>query len=467
MPMPEISVASSIEDAAAFDAIVVVTPDVAALEQELSASASASAPVAAAIGAALSRHRAVDKTLGDDGTATLLVVEAAPGGRVVVAGVGSRSGEGADVRLWGDAAASGVVRARGAGASRPLLLLHGAPDAEASCSSGSSLPPALAVALLGVLQALYEPLQAREHEGDDGRVKLEPVQQVGFVPPPSCACSHEQTALFVRRVRAIESGRRLARDVGNSDPERMTPQQCAAYIQQSLEGLPVSVQVVSDVAEIEREYPLAYAVARGSLPVERHHPRIVRLEYVPAEGTVDETLLFSAKGIVYDTGGADIKTGGIMAGMHLDKAGACNVAGFLKTVGLLRPAGLRVVAELGFVRNSCGSDSYVSDEIVRYERRHPACCLTDPTLPTDNLLTWCALSLSLSLSLSLFTNTSSHAGKRVQVLNTDAEGRMVLSDMLSHLRERVLQDRDAYPNPRFFTCATLTGHASRYARSCL
>jgi len=44
---------------------------------------------------------------------------------------------------------------------------------------------------------------------------------------------------------------------------------------------------------------------------------------------------------------------------------------------------------------------------------------------------------------------------------------MVLSDMLSHLRERVLQDRDAYPNPRFFTCATLTGHASRYARSCL
>jgi leucyl aminopeptidase len=58
-------------------------------------------------------------------------------------------------------------------------------------------------------------------------------------------------------------------------------------------------------------------------------------------------------------------------------------------------------------------------------------------------------------------NCRSHAGARVHVLNTDAEGRMVLSDMLSHLREKVLNDKDGHPNAHLFTCATLTGHAAR------
>ena len=45
---------------------------------------------------------------------------------------------------------------------------------------------------------------------------------------------------------------------------------------------------------------------------------------------------------MYDTGGADIKTNGIMAGMHMDKCGAANIAGFVKTVSLLKPKGLEV-----------------------------------------------------------------------------------------------------------------------------
>jgi leucyl aminopeptidase len=139
----------------------------------------------------------------------------------------------------------------------------------------------------------------------------------------------------------LENGKRLARDLGSGDPERMSPMNCASYIEQSFQGLPVKISIVSDLAEIESQYPLAYAVARASLHVARHHPRIVRIEYVP-EGSIDETLLFSGKGIVYDTGGADIKTGGIMAGMHMDKGGASNIAGFLKTVAMLQPKGLRV-----------------------------------------------------------------------------------------------------------------------------
>lgn len=68
--------------------------------------------------------------------------------------------------------------------------------------------------------------------------------------------------------------------------------------------------------------------------------------------------------MVYDTGGADIKISGTMPGMSRDKCGAANIAGFIKTVSLLKPKGLHIIAELGFVRNSVGSDSYVADEVI-------------------------------------------------------------------------------------------------------
>ncbi len=70
------------------------------------------------------------------------------------------------------------------------------------------------------------------------------------------------------------------------------------------------------------------------------------------------------KGVCYDTGGADVKTGGAMRGMSRDKGGAAAVAGFLKTVGALQPTTVNVSASLAFVRNSVGSDAYVSDEII-------------------------------------------------------------------------------------------------------
>jgi leucyl aminopeptidase len=45
---------------------------------------------------------------------------------------------------------------------------------------------------------------------------------------------------------------------------------------------------------------------------------------------VDKTLYLVGKGVTYDTGGADIKAGGVMAGMSRDKCGAAAVAGFMQ-----------------------------------------------------------------------------------------------------------------------------------------
>jgi leucyl aminopeptidase len=120
------------------------------------------------------------------------------------------------------------------------------------------------------------------------------------------------------------------------------------------------------------------------------------------------------KGVTYDTGGADVKAGGVMAGMHRDKGGASAVAGFLQVVNELKPTHLKVIGTMSMVRNSIGAEGYVADEII-----------------------------------------TSRAGVRVRVGNTDAEGRMALVDCLCEAKEKALNE----VNPHLYTIATLTGHA--------
>ena len=71
--------------------------------------------------------------------------------------------------------------------------------------------------------------------------------------------------------------------------------------------------------------------------VDRHQGRVLWLEYT-GSGKVTETVMLVGKGICYDTGGADIKAGGVMAGMHRDKCGASAVAGFFKVCFVVFPS---------------------------------------------------------------------------------------------------------------------------------
>jgi leucyl aminopeptidase len=290
-------------------------------------------------------------------------------------------------------------RARDAGATKVLLLVEAPP-------SGEVYEQAARVAALGGVGALWEPLEAREALGDS----IEPVQKIG-VGVIGGTFSEADAAW----VEASEAGLRLTRDLCGTEPERMAPPRFAAYVQQAFKGLPVKVTVQKDVKQLQKDYPLLMAVARASLGVARHRPCVVRLEYAP-KGKIEHTLLFAGKGVTYDTGGADLKTDGHMAGMSRDKGGAAVVAGLFLTAALRQQKGVRLIAELGIVRNSIGSEAYVSDEIV-----------------------------------------TSHAGSRVRIGNTDAEGRLVLADLLSHLRLDAVKEDD----PRLFTVATLTGHAGR------
>ena len=345
----------------------------------------------------LQQAGAVDQRLGQ-GT-VMIHAPALAGGRLIHAATGSLDRDYDDVRNIGDAVTAAIQQAVAAGARQPLVILDAVP-------ADGQYQHALAVAYLAICQSLWQPLEARESLDESS---LEPVNCIGLYDP--------QGQVDCRYLEALEAGRRLARDLCGTEPERMAPIGFAEYCRGAFAGSAVALEIVEEQGQIDTDYPLLAAVARASQPVPRHHPRVLHMSYI-GSGPIEKTLMLVGKAVTYDTGGADIKVGGGMRGMSRDKGGAAAVAGFMKTLAMLQPKGIKVVASIGAVRNSIGSECFVADEII-----------------------------------------TGHSGKRVRIGNTDAEGRLVMADLLSRLREQATSEVE----PQLFTLATLTGHAARTA----
>ena len=118
----------------------------------------------------------------------------------------------------------------------------------------------------------------------------------------------------LEEARAIEAGKVVTRDIGGSDPERMAAPMVEAYVQEAFKGSNVKIEVMKGQEFFEKEYPCLAAVNRCASGHPRHDARLIWLTY-EGEGPIKKTVYLVGKGITYDTGGADIKAGGVMAGM--------------------------------------------------------------------------------------------------------------------------------------------------------
>jgi leucyl aminopeptidase len=194
--------------------------------------------------------------------------------------------------------------------------------------------------------------------------------------------------------RALELGENaaravyLARDLVNEGPSRLTPVAMANQARK-LAGPAKLRCTVLGKPQLERlGMKAVLAVARGSAVP----PRVVHLVYRPGRGRAraKQRILLVGKGVTFDSGGLDLKPPEAMLDMKMDMAGAGAV---LATMSALAGAGCRVEvhALLGLVENMTGGDAYK---------------------PGDILDTW--------------------SGKTVEVCNTDAEGRLVLCDLLAY-----------------------------------
>ncbi|MFD6974610.1 leucyl aminopeptidase, partial [Streptomyces sp. NPDC059949] len=203
------------------------------------------------------------------------------------------------------------------------------------------------------------------------------------------------------RATVVATEVNIARDLVNTPPNDLTPEAFAAVASATAKENGIKVQVLDEKALIKGGYGGIMGVGKGS----ENPPRLVKLSYTHAKA--EKTLAFVGKGITYDSGGISLKPAGHNETMKCDMAGAAAVF-----------AAVVAAAKLGLQVNVTGW--------LALAENMPS---GSATKPGDVL--------------------RMYSGKTVEVLNTDAEGRLVLGDALTRASE---ENPDAIVD-----VATLTG----------
>ncbi|MGW8483841.1 leucyl aminopeptidase [Microbacterium sp. NPDC055903] len=186
----------------------------------------------------------------------------------------------------------------------------------------------------------------------------------------------------VLRAQTLGDALALVKDLVNVPAQWQSPAELAQSAVDSVDGLGITVDVLDEKALAEQGFGGILGVAQGS----ERPPRLVRLDYSPA-GAVRHIALVG-KGITFDTGGLSLKPAASMVGMKFDMAGSATVLASLRAIAQLALP-VRVTAWM------CITDNMPSGGATR---------------PGD--------------VLRMLDGTT------VEVLNTDAEGRLVLGDGL-------------------------------------
>ena len=174
----------------------------------------------------------------------------------------------------------------------------------------------------------------------------------------------------------------IVRDLVNTPPNLLYPAAFAQRAEELVADLPVTVTVLDEAQLAEGGYGGIVGVGQGST----RPPRLVRLEYAPA--SAQRSVALVGKGITFDTGGISLKPAVGMDDMTSDMTGAATVLG--ATVGAARLGlDVKVTTYLALAENMPGGGAQRPGDVVTMRN-----------------------------------------GKTVEVLNTDAEGRMVLADAL-------------------------------------
>ena len=191
----------------------------------------------------------------------------------------------------------------------------------------------------------------------------------------------------IERGRVVAESTITARDLVNLSPHEKTPTLLGRIVERSGRKYGYEVEVW-DKSTIEKERMGGLlAVNRGS----SEPPVFVEMTWRPERYTNKRPVVLVGKGVVFDTGGLSLKpTRDSMDHMKADMAGAAAVIGVMEALARLSLP-LHVMAFIPVTDNRPGQNAYVPGDVLRM-----------------------------------------HSGKTVEVLNTDAEGRLILADALSH-----------------------------------
>jgi len=251
------------------------------------------------------------------------------------------------------------------------------------------------------LQALCEGYLLSGYEFSDLKKKAEEIPPVGNLQLEIGRNAGYKTA--VDRARILAESVCFARGLGDRPGNFLTPSLLADLIEKMAKECQLKCTIMGP-AEIQKEkMGLFWGVAKGSV----EEPRFIILEYRGGNKT-DKPVALVGKGITFDSGGISLKPPGKMEDMKYDMMGAAAVAGIMRSIGLLKPK-LNVIAVIPACENMPDGKAQKPGDVMR-----------------------------------------SRSGKTVEIINTDAEGRLVLADALEYVQ-------DVYAPQAIFDFATLTG----------
>lgn len=253
----------------------------------------------------------------------------------------------------------------------------------------------LRAAAEGSLLAAYDFTDFKSKKGQNGKAPVSSI--VLLVPAP---VTPEQKVI-VQEAQIVVESVNLTRDLVNTPPNALPPAQLAAEAKTAVAGLPVTVTVWDEKALKRDGCGGILGVGQGSI----NPPRLVKLAYSPRGATTH--LAYVGKGITFDTGGISIKPAANMDEMKGDMAGAAAVIAAVRAIAALQLP-IKVTGWVPMAENMpSGTAQRPGDVITMFD------------------------------------------GTTVEVLNTDAEGRLVLADALGMA---VLEKPDLIVD-----AATLTG----------
>ncbi|HEY5736523.1 MAG TPA: leucyl aminopeptidase [Nitrosopumilus sp.] len=206
----------------------------------------------------------------------------------------------------------------------------------------------------------------------------------------------------IKTSEIVANGAIFTKSIANLPPNECTPTTLANFAR-TISKNKMKCSIISEPELKKKGFGGISAVGQGS----KNQPKLIILEHNHGPRN-EKPIVLVGKAVTFDTGGISLKPGSAMDEMKFDKCGGCTVLGIMKAVSELKLP-LNVVGIIPSVENMPGGESYRPGDIIKL-----------------------------------------YSGKTAEILNTDAEGRLILADALSYGEKQ-------YSPKAIIDFATLTG----------
>ena len=259
-------------------------------------------------------------------------------------------------------------------------------------------------------QILVEGLTLGAYEFNAYKKQENNISSTKFIKIHCCDPEQHTSLKTLKNGKILADGTNMARTLGNTPANDLKPKDLAEEAKKIAKQYKMECTVLEEKDMKKLGMGMLLGVSRGS----REPAKLIVLEY--SHQNAKQTVAFVGKGVTFDSGGISLKPGKNMDEMKFDMCGAAAVLGAMKVIGQVNPK-LNVVAVIPTTENLPGGDAQRPGDIV-----------------------------------------TAHNGKRVEILNTDAEGRLILGDALSYVVKEFKPDAVVDLATLTGACVTALGH---------